>query len=179
MHKIWLFPLSLFGIAFNWFTSLAPGSVDTWPGLEQKFHDYFYNGKVELRFSDLTAVRHKYSETVLEYFKRFREIRNRCYNLTVSEKDLVDLAFGGLSSYLNDRIEGHDFTNVNQVLQWVLVQENHAKDSRSYSRLKDGTGREMERHRVNYTEDKLASDEDAMICMAELFTRQSQYRAPS
>jgi hypothetical protein len=36
---------------------LALGSVDIWPGLEQKFHDYFYNGEVELRLSDPTVVR--------------------------------------------------------------------------------------------------------------------------
>jgi hypothetical protein len=66
--------------------------------------------------SDLTTVRQKYSETVSEYIKRFRETRNRCYNLTVSEKDLADLAFTGLSSCLRDKMEVHDFTDVNQVL---------------------------------------------------------------
>jgi hypothetical protein len=57
VHKICLFPLSLSSNAFNWFTSMALGSVDIWPGLEQKFHDYFYNGEVELRLSDPTVVR--------------------------------------------------------------------------------------------------------------------------
>jgi hypothetical protein len=28
MHKIMLFPLSLSGTAFNWFTSFAPNSID-------------------------------------------------------------------------------------------------------------------------------------------------------
>jgi hypothetical protein len=104
---------------------------------------------------------------VPEYFKRFRETRIRCYNPTVSEKDLANLAFAGLSSYLKDRMEGHDFTDVNQVLRRALVQENHAKDTRSYSRFKDGSGREKEKHRVNYVEDELTSDEDAEICVAE------------
>jgi hypothetical protein len=49
VHKVRLFPLSLAGIAFNWFTSLPAKSVDTWANLEQKFHEYFYNGEVELR----------------------------------------------------------------------------------------------------------------------------------
>jgi hypothetical protein len=39
VHKIRRFPLYLSGNAFNWFTSFALGSVDTWPVLEQKFHD--------------------------------------------------------------------------------------------------------------------------------------------
>jgi DNA repair ATPase RecN len=82
---------------FNWFTSLPPNSVDTWASLEQKFHDYFYNGEVELRLSNLMSMRQKYTETVPEYLRRFREMRNRCYNLIIIEKDLADLAFTGLS----------------------------------------------------------------------------------
>jgi hypothetical protein len=73
IHKIGLFPLSLSGTVFNWFTSLAPNSIDTSPSLEQRFYDYFYNGEVELRLSDLTTVRQKYNETVSENLKRFRE----------------------------------------------------------------------------------------------------------
>jgi hypothetical protein len=116
MHKIWLFPLSLSGLAFSWFTLLAPNSIDNWPTLEQKFHGYFYNGEVELRFSDLIAVWQKHNEVVLEFLRRFGEMRNRCYNLTIGEKDLVDLAFAGLSSYLREKLEGHAFLDVNQVL---------------------------------------------------------------
>jgi hypothetical protein len=95
VHRVHLFPLSLSGTAFNWFTSLPLNSIDNWVTLEQKFHDYFFNGEVELRLSDLTAVRQKYNETVPEYLRRFRETRNKCYNLTIGEKDLADLAFAG------------------------------------------------------------------------------------
>jgi hypothetical protein len=34
VHKIRMFPLSLIGAAFNWFTSLPPNSVDSWVSLE-------------------------------------------------------------------------------------------------------------------------------------------------
>jgi hypothetical protein len=54
--KLRMFPLSLSGIAFTWFTSLAPNSIFTWAQLEQKFHEYFYSGNIELRLSHLTAV---------------------------------------------------------------------------------------------------------------------------
>jgi DNA repair ATPase RecN len=59
--------------------------------LEQKFRDYFYNGEVELRLSDLMTLRQKYTKTISDYLRQFREIRNRCYNLTIAEKDLADL----------------------------------------------------------------------------------------
>ena len=60
--RLKLFPLSLSGTAFTWFTSLAPNSISTWAQLEQKFHEYFYSGETELRLSDLTMVRQKYNE---------------------------------------------------------------------------------------------------------------------
>jgi hypothetical protein len=55
VQKITMFPLSLTGVAFNWFISLPPNAIDSWVSVEQKFHDYFYNGEVELRLSDLTS----------------------------------------------------------------------------------------------------------------------------
>jgi hypothetical protein len=69
VHKIRMFPLSLTGVAFNWFTSLPPNSIDSWVNLEQKFHDYFYNGEVGLTLSDLTSLRQKYTETVFDYLR--------------------------------------------------------------------------------------------------------------
>jgi hypothetical protein len=71
---------------FNWFTSLPPKLIDSWVSLEQKFHDYFYNGEVELRLSDLTSLRQKYTETISDYLRWFREVRNWCYNLTIAKK---------------------------------------------------------------------------------------------
>jgi hypothetical protein len=57
VHKIRMLPFSLTGAAFNWFTSLPLNSIDSWASLEHKFHDYFYNGEVEHRLSDLTSLR--------------------------------------------------------------------------------------------------------------------------
>jgi hypothetical protein len=64
VHNIRIFLLSLTRVGFNWFSSLPLNSIDSWVSLEQKFHDYFYNGEVELRLSDLTSVRQKYIETI-------------------------------------------------------------------------------------------------------------------
>jgi hypothetical protein len=116
VHKIRMFPLSLIGAAFNWFTSLPPNSIDSWVSLEQKFHDYFYNGEVELRLSDLMPLRQKYTEIVSDYLRWFRKVRNRCYNLTIAEKDLVDLAFASLTPYLRDKLDGQEFFDTNQLL---------------------------------------------------------------
>ena len=96
MYKLRLFPLSLSGAAFTWFTSLLPNSVYTFTDLEQKFHDYFFTGETELKLSHLTSVKQKLHESVSEYIRRFRYTRNRCYSLTISDGDLIDLAFSEL-----------------------------------------------------------------------------------
>jgi hypothetical protein len=129
VHKIRMFLLSLTEAAFNWLSSLPLNSIDSWVSLEQKFHGYFYNGEVEHRFSDLTSLRQKYTKTISNYLKQFREIRNQCYNLTIAEKDLADLAFIGLAPYLKDKLDGQEFSNTNQLLQRVLSYKNHAKSS--------------------------------------------------
>jgi hypothetical protein len=125
VHKIRMFTEA----AFNWFTSLPPNSLDSWVSLEQKFQNYFYNGEVELRLSDLMSLRQKYTETVFDYLRRFREVRNRCYNLTIAEKDLADLAFACLTLYLRDKLDRQEFSDTNHLLQHALPYKNHAKSS--------------------------------------------------
>jgi hypothetical protein len=71
VHKIRLLTLSLSGTALNWFVSLAPNSVQTWEHLEQRFHEYFYNGETELRLSHLAVVKQKHNESAAEYVRQF------------------------------------------------------------------------------------------------------------
>jgi hypothetical protein len=122
VHIIRLFPLSLSGMMFNWFVSLPPNSVDTWDWLEQKFHDYFYNGESELRFSHLVSVKQKSNEVVVDYMRRFRDTHNKCYGLSPGEKDLAEFAFAFCK--VVHRIEGQDFSYVNQVLQRAVGYES-------------------------------------------------------
>jgi hypothetical protein len=111
-----MFPLSLSDIAFTWFTSLAPNSILTWAQLEQKLHEYFYSGDIELRLSHLTVVKQKHNEHVAEDIRRFGDTRNRCFNLNISDKNLADLAYSGLTPHLKDKLESHVFSDVSQVL---------------------------------------------------------------
>jgi hypothetical protein len=71
-----MFPLSLSGTVFTWFTSLATNSVFTWAQLEQKFHEYFYSEDTELRLSYLIVIKQKHNEFAANYIRRFRDTRN-------------------------------------------------------------------------------------------------------
>jgi hypothetical protein len=63
-----MFPLSLSGTTFTWFTSLAPNCIFTWAQLEQKLYEYFYCGDAELRLSHLTVIK-KHNESVADYIR--------------------------------------------------------------------------------------------------------------
>jgi hypothetical protein len=126
--KVRPFPLSLSGIAFSWFSSLLPGSILTTPYLEQIFHDHFYSEENELKLSHLTLVKQQHDESIVDYIKRFRGTKNWCFSLTIFDKDLAGLVFNGLCSYVKEKLEGHLFTLVNQVLDRALAQENWSKE---------------------------------------------------
>jgi hypothetical protein len=102
--KLRLFSLSLSGTAFTWFTSLPANSIYTWAQLE--FHDHFCTGKTELKLSNLTSVRHKYNESVAGYIERFRDVKNRCFNLKITDKDLANIAYDGLLDSIKEKLNG-------------------------------------------------------------------------
>jgi hypothetical protein len=115
--KIHLFSLSLTGTVFSWFSSLSPNSVDSWKQLERKFHDHFYNPENELKLSYLTSVRQGRDESVSDYIRRFRDTKNWCFNLMISERDMADLVVNGLRSYLQEKLDGHTFITLSQLQQ--------------------------------------------------------------
>jgi hypothetical protein len=95
--KLRMFPLLLSGTTFTCFTSLTPNYIFTWAQLEQKFHKYFYSGDTKLRLLHLTSIKQKHNEHVDDYIRRFRDTKNQCFNMNISDKDLADLAYSGLS----------------------------------------------------------------------------------
>jgi hypothetical protein len=74
--KVSLFPLSLSGNTFSWFSALPVGSIFTWAYLEQRFHDHFYSRENELKLSHLTSIKQQHDESIVDYINRFRDTKN-------------------------------------------------------------------------------------------------------
>jgi hypothetical protein len=133
-----LFSLSLTGTAFAWFSSLAPISIDSWDQLEETFHDHFFSGSYQLKLTDLTSVRQSKEESISDYLKRFKEVKNCCFNLSLTDFDLADLAARGLRPTTRYRLEGVEFHTLSNVLVRGMAQElklnrekEHSKPRRS------------------------------------------------
>jgi hypothetical protein len=67
----------------------------------------------------LTSAKQQYDESIVDYFNRFRDTKNLCFNIFIARKDLADLAFTGLYSHLKEKL-----FSVNQVLQQASAIEN-------------------------------------------------------
>nr|XP_025877531.1 uncharacterized protein LOC107279274 [Oryza sativa Japonica Group]ABA94831.1 retrotransposon protein, putative, unclassified [Oryza sativa Japonica Group] len=132
--KVKLFPLSLTGSVFTWFLSLPPNSIRGWVDLEKQFHEYFFARIDELKLSDLLLVKQQEGESAMEYIKRFRNIRSRCYSLSLSDEQLADLAFQGLSTPIKDRLFFHEFNSLAHLMKIVSTHERlNKREFRSMS----------------------------------------------
>jgi hypothetical protein len=127
---------------------------------------YFYSSDTELRLSYLTTIKQKHNEPVAEYIRRFRDTRNRCFNLNISDKDLADLSYSGLTPHLRDKLESHVFSDISQFLQQALDCESQAKESRSFPRASDKPRNECHVNTVEYSSESL-DDEEVDMRVAE------------
>jgi hypothetical protein len=117
--KVRLFPLSLSEFAFSWFSLLPQGSIGSWEELEGKFHQYFYSSFMEKNIGDLVDLRQRNSELGIQYLQRFREIRNQCYTLALTEEELICIAIRGLQPMLREKVTGIEFQNLGMLASQI------------------------------------------------------------
>ena len=114
----------------------------------------------------MTSVRQGRDESVSDFFIRFKNIKNRCFNLTISEKDLAEITLGGLRSHLKEKLEGLVYCCFNGLQLRAMSQETKFKNSKAaYKPHRSNT------HVVECDFDS-SSDEDREVYTAE-FVRQS------
>ncbi|KAK1632270.1 hypothetical protein QYE76_006585 [Lolium multiflorum] len=126
--RVRYFSQSLTGSAFGWYTSLPPNSIQTWKQLEEQFHMQYHSDAAESGLADLAQVRQKRGETVAEYIQRFRNLRNRCYSVRVTEKEAVELAVAGLATPLKDMASQADYPSLAHMVQKLSAYEQRHPD---------------------------------------------------
>jgi hypothetical protein len=121
---------------------------------------------LRIRYMWCYIIKQKHNETTVYYLRRFRDNRNRCFNLNIFDKDLTDLAYSGLSSHLKVKLESHAFSDVRQVLQRALDCKSWAKESRSFPISGDKSRNECHINMVEYNSES-SDDEDVDMCVVE------------
>ena len=121
--RVQLFSSSLSRSAFQWFTTLPPNSIVTWADLQKQFHKYFFAGIHEMKLSDLTSLKQRSDESVASYIQRFREVRNKCYSLILTDGQLADTAFQGLLPHIKEKYASQEFESLSQIVHRLSSQE--------------------------------------------------------
>jgi hypothetical protein len=63
-----------------------------------------------------------------DYMQRIRDTWNKCYRLTIGEKDLAELGFAGLSAGWKDKMEGSRTGYGNQKGGWIGANQNSSRE---------------------------------------------------
>ena len=76
-----------------------------------------------MKITDLTNLRQRNDESVAGFVQRFREMRNKCYSLSLTDKQLAELAFQGLLPSIREKYASQEFENISQLVHRL----NHEK----------------------------------------------------
>jgi len=128
--RVRLFSLSLSGSVFAWFTTLLANSILYWADLERQFHQFFNSGITELKLTILTGLRQRNDESVAVFIQRFRDVKNRCYSLVLSDQQLAEVAFNGLLPHIKDKYASQEFESISQIAAMM------SGETRSYESMK-------------------------------------------
>src|SRR6185436_11661285 len=156
--RVRLFSLSLSGSAFAWFTTLPANSILYWADLERQFHQFFFFGITELKLTDLTCLRQRNDESVAAFIQRFRDVKNRCYSLVLSDQQLAEVAFQGLLPHIKEKYASQEFDSISQMAHRMTGEARPYEQKRSNFQKK-----------VNFVDcsDTSDSDDDQMVGSAE------------
>ena len=113
--------MSLSGPASTWFSSLPVNSIANWSDLEKKFYTYFYTRTGEKKITNLTTIRQRTNESGIEFLQRFRETKNLCFSLNLTDDQLAALAIQGMLPTWREKLLGQEFDNLGQLAQRVAA----------------------------------------------------------
>jgi hypothetical protein len=86
--------------------------------------------------------------------------------LNISDKELVDLVYSGLTPHLRHKLESHVLSDISQVLQRALDCENRAKEYRSFPSASDKPRNERHVNTIEYSSES-SDNEEGDMCVAE------------
>ena len=78
--------------------------------------------------TDLTSLRLRNDELVSAFIQRFRDVKNRCYSLVLSDQQLADAAFQGLLPHIKEKYASQEFESIGQIASRMIGEEEFSKE---------------------------------------------------
>ena len=133
------FVCSLKGNAFDWYTNLALGFIDSWNQMEREFLNHFYSTRCTVSMIELTNSNQLKEKPVIDYIQRWRNLSLN-YKDQLSESSAIKMCIQGMNwaiSYILQGIKPKTFEELathahdmelsiaSNGHQGLLVQEPH------------------------------------------------------
>ncbi|XP_070049532.1 uncharacterized protein [Nicotiana tomentosiformis] len=99
------FVRSLKGNAFDWYTYLEDGSIDSWDQLEQEFLNRFYSMRRTMSMIELTNTRQRKGEPVIDFINHWRNTSLN-YKERLSEASGMEMCIQGMHWGLRYILQG-------------------------------------------------------------------------
>ena len=80
-----------------------------------------------MKLTNLTVVRKRNNEPIIDYIQWFRDIRSRCYSLSLCDSQLAELAFQGLLPHIRERFSSQEFESLSHLAQRVACVDVRAQ----------------------------------------------------
>jgi hypothetical protein len=111
-----------------------------------------------MKLSDLTSIKQKHDKSVQDYIQRFRDMRNRCFSLALTDSQLADLAFQGLLVPIKEKFLAQEFESLAHLAQKVTAHEQRFLEARkAYKKVNN----------VSTYVSETEEDEDPEVAIAE------------
>ena len=84
-----------------------------------------------MKLTDLTNLRQKNDESVATFIQRFRDVKNRCFSLVLSDQQLADVAFQGLLPHIKEKYASQEFYSISQMANRMTGEARPYEQKRS------------------------------------------------
>jgi hypothetical protein len=111
-----------------------------------------------MKLIDLTNLRQRNDGSVASFIQRFREVKNWCFSLVLSDQQLAEVAFQGLLPHIREKYASQEFCSISQMAHRMIGEARPYEQKRSNFQKK-----------VNFVDcsDSSDSDDDQMVGSAE------------
>ncbi|XP_031131677.1 uncharacterized protein LOC116033061 [Ipomoea triloba] len=99
------FVRSLKGTAFDWYTDLESGCIDSWHDMEREFLTRFYSTRRTVSFLELTTTIQWKGERASAYIERWRELCLNCKE-NISQTSAIEMCIQGMHFQLSYILQG-------------------------------------------------------------------------
>ncbi|XP_059670679.1 uncharacterized protein LOC132316183 [Cornus florida] len=136
--KVRLFPNTLTGYAFRWYSNLPANSIQSWQQFEDLFHTQFYRAELEVSVADLSRLHQLPGESVMSFLSKFRRAKFKC-NLSLPPEEYVKMALNGLEFELRKKFKGVQFHDLFDLAGKVAKYEELLREEQDKKNSSKGT----------------------------------------